>query len=396
MALAGGVCVRVPQEAGYYFEPGGIFSPDGHCRVFDEDAAGVVFGNGVGAVVLRRLSDAVADGDAIHAVVKGWAVNNDGAAKASYAAPSLEGQADVIAARARACRRERRHDHLRRGARHRHADRRPDRDRRATKAFRASTAAQGLLRRRVGQDERRPPRPGGGRGEPDQDRARARARAKSRQASTARPLNPAIDFADSPFFVNTRAVRPGTTGDGPRTGRRERVRHRRDERPPRARGGSPSSSLPRRPRRITCSSSRRGAPPRSQTAADEPGGASHGRTRISTPPTSPTRCRPAGAPLDHRCAVVYRDVDDLVAALAADDRRRIASRWTAARTRGGIHVLGPGRAVREHGGAACTSSEPTFRAALDGAPSCWRRTSASTSARCCTRARGRRRPRRPG
>jgi acyl transferase domain-containing protein/acyl carrier protein len=96
MALAGGVCVRAPQETGYYYEPGGIFSPDGHCRVFDEQAAGVVFGNGVGVVVLKRLSDALADGDAIDAIVKGWAVNNDGSAKTSYAAPSLEGQAAVI------------------------------------------------------------------------------------------------------------------------------------------------------------------------------------------------------------------------------------------------------------------------------------------------------------
>jgi acyl transferase domain-containing protein len=96
MALAGGVCIRVPQKAGYYFEPGGIYSPDGHCRVFDEDAGGVVFGNGVGIVVLKRLSDAIADHDSIYAVIRGWAVNNDGSGKASYAAPSLEGQADVI------------------------------------------------------------------------------------------------------------------------------------------------------------------------------------------------------------------------------------------------------------------------------------------------------------
>jgi len=96
MALAGGVCIRAPQELGYYHEPGGIFSPDGRCRVFDADAAGVVFGNGVGVVVLKRLADALADGDAIDAVVRGWAVNNDGAGKASYAAPSLAGQAAVI------------------------------------------------------------------------------------------------------------------------------------------------------------------------------------------------------------------------------------------------------------------------------------------------------------
>ncbi len=96
MALAGGVCVRVPQVSGYYYEPGGIYSPDGHCRVFDEKAEGVVFGNGVGVVVLKRLEDAVADGDAIYAVMRGWAVNNDGSGKSSYAAPSASGQADVI------------------------------------------------------------------------------------------------------------------------------------------------------------------------------------------------------------------------------------------------------------------------------------------------------------
>jgi acyl transferase domain-containing protein len=96
MALAGGVCVRVPQRSGYYHEPGGIFSPDGHCRVFDAKAKGVVFGNGVGVVVLKRLEEALADGDFIHAVVKGSAINNDGSAKASYAAPGLEGQVAVI------------------------------------------------------------------------------------------------------------------------------------------------------------------------------------------------------------------------------------------------------------------------------------------------------------
>ncbi|HYR59165.1 MAG TPA: polyketide synthase, partial [Chthoniobacteraceae bacterium] len=79
MALAGGVCIRAPQITGYYHEPGGIYSPDGHCRVFDANAQGIVFGNGAGVVVLKRLADALADGDVIHAVIKGWAINNDGA-----------------------------------------------------------------------------------------------------------------------------------------------------------------------------------------------------------------------------------------------------------------------------------------------------------------------------
>jgi len=103
MALAGGVCIRVPQKTGYFHEPGGIYSPDGHCRVFDARAQGVVFGNGVGVVVLKRANDAVAAGDPIYALIKGWSINNDGSAKASYAAPGLKGQAEVIArAQARA------------------------------------------------------------------------------------------------------------------------------------------------------------------------------------------------------------------------------------------------------------------------------------------------------
>jgi len=97
MALAGGVAIRVPQKAGYYYQPEGILSPDGHCRAFDARAQGTVFGNGVGIVVLRRLCDALAAHDFIRAVIKGWAINNDGSLKVGYTAPGLDGQAEVIA-----------------------------------------------------------------------------------------------------------------------------------------------------------------------------------------------------------------------------------------------------------------------------------------------------------
>lgn len=96
MALAGGACIRLPQTTGYHHEPGGILSPDGHCRVFDAKAQGVVFGNGVGVVLLKRLADAEEDGDAVYAVIKGTAVNNDGGLKNSYTAPGLAGQVRVI------------------------------------------------------------------------------------------------------------------------------------------------------------------------------------------------------------------------------------------------------------------------------------------------------------
>ena len=97
MALAGGVSLAVPQKAGYLYLEGMILSPDGHCRAFDQNARGTVPGNGVGIVVLKRLEDAIADGDWIHAVIKGSAINNDGSLKVGYTAPSIEGQAEVIA-----------------------------------------------------------------------------------------------------------------------------------------------------------------------------------------------------------------------------------------------------------------------------------------------------------
>ncbi|HET6935576.1 MAG TPA: type I polyketide synthase, partial [Candidatus Angelobacter sp.] len=96
MALAGGAAINVPQRRGYLYQKGGILSPDGHCRTFDENAQGSNFGNGVGAVVLKRLADALADGDRIWAVIRGSAVNNDGAHKASYTAPGVEGQTRVL------------------------------------------------------------------------------------------------------------------------------------------------------------------------------------------------------------------------------------------------------------------------------------------------------------
>ncbi len=96
MALAGGVAVIVPQQKGYLYQDGGMQSRDGHCKPFDAQAQGTLFGNGVGLVVLKRLDEAVADGDHIYAVIKGSAINNDGAVKVSYTAPSIDGQSEVI------------------------------------------------------------------------------------------------------------------------------------------------------------------------------------------------------------------------------------------------------------------------------------------------------------
>ncbi|MEH2074240.1 MAG: type I polyketide synthase, partial [Nostoc sp.] len=97
IALAGGVSIHIPQKTGYLYEEGGILSPDGHCRAFDAKARGTIIGNGVGIVVLKRLPEAIADGDNIYAVIKGSAINNDGSGKVGYTAPSVNGQADAIA-----------------------------------------------------------------------------------------------------------------------------------------------------------------------------------------------------------------------------------------------------------------------------------------------------------
>jgi acyl transferase domain-containing protein/alpha-ketoglutarate-dependent taurine dioxygenase len=97
MALAGGVSLRVPQKAGHHYQEESIYSPDGHSRVFDAAAHGTAPSNGLGIVMLKRFADAIEDGDNIFAVIKGSAINNDGSVKIGYTAPSVEGQAEVIA-----------------------------------------------------------------------------------------------------------------------------------------------------------------------------------------------------------------------------------------------------------------------------------------------------------
>jgi acyl transferase domain-containing protein len=98
IALAGGVSIRCPTPRTYPYTPGGIYSPDGHCRPFDAAAAGTVPASGAGVVVLKRLADAIRDGNRIYAVIRGSAINNDGYDKAGFTAPSLTGQVTVIRA----------------------------------------------------------------------------------------------------------------------------------------------------------------------------------------------------------------------------------------------------------------------------------------------------------
>lgn len=98
MALAGGVSITNPQKRGYMYQEGGMASPDGTCRPFDADAAGTVFASGAGVVLLKRQEDALRDGDHIYAIIRGYGINNDGCDKVGFVAPSVEGQAEAIAA----------------------------------------------------------------------------------------------------------------------------------------------------------------------------------------------------------------------------------------------------------------------------------------------------------
>ena len=96
IAVAGGITVLSTPKTGYLYSEGMVLSPDGHCKAFDADAQGTVFSEGAGAVVLKRLKNAIADGDNIHAIIKGSAINNDGSRKVGYTAPSIEGQVEVL------------------------------------------------------------------------------------------------------------------------------------------------------------------------------------------------------------------------------------------------------------------------------------------------------------
>ena len=97
MALSGGIDITVPQKSGFLYQEGGTFAKDGHCRPFDADATGTMFCDGAGVVLLKRLADALADGDTIYALIRGTGKNNNGARPASFLAPSVDGQAEAIA-----------------------------------------------------------------------------------------------------------------------------------------------------------------------------------------------------------------------------------------------------------------------------------------------------------
>jgi len=214
IALAGGVSITTPQNTGYLYQEGGMFSPDGRCRPFDANGKGTLFNNGAGLVVLKRLDDALANGDRIYAVIKGVGMNNDGAGKVSFTAPSVPGQAAAILAAQRSA-----------GFHpetisyiEAHGTATPVGDpieiEALTQAFRTQTAAKqfcaiGSIKSNVGHLIAAAGVAG------LIKTALALYHKKIPASLNFETPNPAIDFANSPFYVNTHLV-DWQTGEAPR------------------------------------------------------------------------------------------------------------------------------------------------------------------------------------
>ena len=397
MALAGGVVDHASRSgAATSTQEGGILSPDGHCRAFDAAAPGHGRRQRRGRGGAQALDDALADGDTIHAVIRGSAVNNDGAAQ---------------------------------GRLHRAQRRRPGRgDRRGalpspgstrttigyveahgtgtplgdpievaalTQAFRAGTDADGLLRVGSVKTQHRPPGRGRRRGRADQDGAGAASTGRSRRASTSSSPT-RRSTSRTARSSSTRALRDWQRGRRAAPRRRQLVRHRRHQRP---RGPGRGAAAPRAvrapPAPGSCCCSRR------ETARGAR--SRHGRTWPThlraapggcTWPTWPTRSRSAGAPFAHRRA--RRAAETREDAVARPCRRATPAGLRPALAEpgeppGGVPVPGPGRAVRGHGrgtlprpSRSSASRSTAARELLAPAPG------AATCATCSTRPEARR------
>jgi phthiocerol/phenolphthiocerol synthesis type-I polyketide synthase E len=361
MALAGGVWVNLLQDGGYRHQPGAILSPDGHCRPFDARAAGTVIGNGVGVVVLKRLADALAEGDTVHAVIKGSALNNDGSAKIGYTAPSVAGQAEVIqAAQAMADVPARSVSYVEaHGTGTTLGD--PVEVAALTQAFRADTAERGFcglgsVKSNVGHLDAA---------------AGVTGLIKTVQALRHRVLppslhfetpNPQIDFAGSPFYVNA-AARDWPAGPTPRRAGVSsfgiggtNVHVVVEEAPPQAgdaasRGWQLLPLSARTPSALEAAVARLGAHLKTgpaQALADVAHTLQVGRKCFA-----------------QRAVALVRSPDDAQAVLGGQQPARLA-RGTAQAAPAGVAFLFPGQGAQHIDmGRALYDTEPVFRAAFD-------------------------------
>jgi amino acid adenylation domain-containing protein len=363
MALAGGVKVSLPQTVGYLFQEGGILSLDGHCRAFDARAQGTVGGSGVGIVVLKRLSDALADGDRVRAVILGTAINNDGADKVGYTAPSVDGQAEVVAeALAVAGVDPRTISYVEaHGTGTALGD--PIEVAALTQAFGETDGCRGYcalgsIKTNLGHLD---------------TAAGIAGLIKTVLALERRELppslhfeqpNPAIDFAASPFYVSTR-LSPWVPAAGPRRagvssfGIGGTNAHVVLEEAPSSAAAAPD---PGRPWQVVVLSAR--------TTTALRAAAAHLRDHLRRHPDlsladAAYTLQVGRAAFEHRLAVLCRDADDAAAALAALDPARVV---TGHRPSGEVPAafLFPGQGSQHPGMAAdLYDGEPVFGAAFD-------------------------------
>ncbi len=360
IALAGGVRVTFPRKTGYLHQKGGIVSPDGHCRAFDADAAGAFFGEGVGVVALKRLSEALADGDAIHAVIRGTAMNNDGAGKVGYTAPSVEGQSEVISFAQSIAGVD--PDSIQYVEAHGSATPLGDpiEVTALTQAFRARTdrrgfCALGSVKTNVGHLEAA---------------AGVAGLLKTVLALENKILppslhfekpNPSIDFESSPFFVNTEA-REWPADGGPRRagvssfGMGGTNVHAVLEEAPK-----PEPAAPSRPWQLLVLSAR------SETALDAATAnlAAHLERQEQDLADVAHTLQVGRRAFTHRRILVCKDRDDALAALQVSDPRRLLSATPETARRPVIWMLS---GLGEHYpgmGAGLYRSEPVFREAVD-------------------------------
>ena len=362
MALAGGVAVRAPLGVGYLYQDAGILSPDGHCRAFDATARGTVPGTGVGIVVLKRLEDALRGGDTIHAVVRGTAINNDGALKVGFTAPGVEGQAQVIAASQAAAGVH--PDSVTYVEAHGTGTQLGDPIEVAalTRAFRAGGSqrtgfcALGSIKTNIGHLDTAAGVAGF---------LKAALALKHRQIPPSlhyEQPNPAIDVASSPFYVNTWLADWPTDGDTPRRagvssfGIGGTNAHVVLEEAPEPHSGGPS-----RPWQLLLLSAR--TPAALEEATDRMAEflTRHPKTRLAD---ACYTLQVGRRPFLYRRALVCATPEEAAAVLLERDPERLATRRAAERRP--VVFLFPGQGAQHPGmGRDLYASESVFRRALD-------------------------------
>jgi acyl transferase domain-containing protein len=361
-ALAGGVSIRVPQKTGYLYKEGGITSPDGLCRTFDAGAKGIVGGDGVGVVVLKRLADALADGDFIHAVIKGSAINNDGSAKAAYTAPGVDGQAEVIAEALAAARVEPETVTYVEAHGTGTALGDPIEVAALTQAFRAATEKKGFcaigsVKTNIGHLNT-----AAGVAGLIKTTLALRHRRLPPTLHFERP-NPKIDFASSPFYVNTRLTE-WAAGDAPRRaavssfgigGTNAHVVL--EESPPR------EPSAPGRPHQLLVLSARTEPALEAATANLAEYLKGH-RDDINLADVAYT-LQAGRRSFGHRRVLVCADADDAVAGLEAPESARVLTGEAGSRERP-VVMMFPGQGAQRAGMAReLYRDEKTFREQVD-------------------------------